>query len=81
MVDVQSDSGSENASPEISHARAKRLISFAWDGEISAAEVEQLSRHLRRCPECAAASNRMVAFLRRLDACFSRRPPEPPDES
>jgi anti-sigma factor RsiW len=59
--------GEGGQSKPLTHAQAKLLVSMAWDGEAEAEEVAALSEHLRACPECAAAAERLREFLRTMD--------------
>lgn len=51
----------------ITHAHAKLLFSMAWDGEVDGEQLAALQEHLRGCPECVRATDRMRAFMRTLD--------------
>ena len=47
----------------LSHARARRLMSFAWDGELKPQEHRSLAAHLAECENCRKAARRMWTFL------------------
>ena len=57
----------------ISHEEAQRLISFAWDGEITEREAVQLSRHLKQCEACADDADDMMDLLGRIERFFPPR--------
>jgi anti-sigma factor RsiW len=59
--------GAKGSSKALSHEEARLLVSRAWDGEVGAEELRALSEHLQACAACAAAAERMRAFLGKID--------------
>jgi hypothetical protein len=59
--------GAKGTSKALSHEEARLLVSKAWDGEVTGAELQALSEHLQGCAECADAAERMRALLGRVE--------------
>jgi len=50
----------------VDHSDVPRLVSLAWDGELSGRDMRRLAQHIQECSRCAWATQRMRAFLRKL---------------
>ena len=50
----------------MNHEQVRELIGSYVDGELDAANAQAVQEHLRQCPECSAAQDRLVALRKAI---------------